>query len=106
MSSYNAMTAEELQRELGERLRRLRVNKDLDQAAVARKAGVSVRSLRGLENGTGSNLRTLMLVLKALDLLDGIDALAPVPTISPMAMLRRTPERQRVRRSKTKDPLA
>jgi transcriptional regulator with XRE-family HTH domain len=105
MSNYNAMTAEELQEELGGRLRRLRVNKDLDQATVASKAGISVRSLRSLENGTGSNLRTLMLVLKTLDSLDGIDALAPVPTISPMAMLKRVPQRQRVRRSRTRGPL-
>jgi transcriptional regulator with XRE-family HTH domain len=104
MTNYTTMTAEELQEELGERLRRLRVQQDLDQDSVASKAGVSVRSLRALENGTGSNLRTLMLVLKALGSLDGIDALAPAPTVSPMAMLTRTHERQRVRRSKPRKP--
>lgn len=88
-------TPEEVQRLLGERVRRLRLNRNQDQAQVAAKAGVSERALRGLESGSGSNLITLIRVLKALEALGSLDALAPEPSVSPMAMLARgkTPQR-------------
>jgi hypothetical protein len=41
-----------------------------------------------LEQGRGSTVETFLRVLKALDSLAGIDALAPRPTISPIAMMR------------------
>lgn len=87
---------------LGMRIRRLRLNRNLDQAHVAAKAGVSERALRSLETGEGSTLITLIRVLKALDALDSLDALAPEPSISPMAMLARGKVPQRASRPRRK----
>lgn len=88
-------TPEEIQAMLGQRVRRLRLNRNQDQAQVAAKAGVSERALRSLEAGEGSKLITLIRVLKALEALASLDALAPEPSVSPMAMLARgkTPQR-------------
>ena len=88
-------TPEEIQKLLGERVRRLRLNRNQDQAQVAAKAGLSERALRGLEAGEGSKLITLIRVLKALEALASLDALAPEPSVSPMAILARgkTPQR-------------
>lgn len=98
MQSSIFSTPEEIQTQLGERVRRLRLNRNQDQAQVAAKAGVSERALRGLETGKGSQLITLIRVLKALEALDSLNALAPEPSISPMTMLKRGQAPQRASR--------
>jgi len=87
MATPAFQTPEEIQSDLGERLRQLRLGQRLTQAGLASRAGVSPRALRGLESGEGSSLITVIRVLKALGALTSLDALAPQPTISPMALL-------------------
>lgn len=87
MATPAFQTPEEIQSDLGERLRPLRLGQRLTQAGLASRAGVSPRALRGLESGEGSSLITVIRVLKALGALTSLDALAPQPTISPMALL-------------------
>jgi transcriptional regulator with XRE-family HTH domain len=88
----------ELQIALGERLRRLRLARNVDQQATAEKAGVSKKALGNLEAGRGSTVETLLRVLKALDSTQGIELLAPEITVDPLAMLRGTKPQRRVRR--------
>lgn len=88
---------EELQSSLGEQLQALRLAKSLDQRTTAEKAGISEKALRNLEAGRGSTVKSLLRVLKALDSLDGIEMLVPKPSINPIALLRSTKVRQRVR---------
>ena len=92
-------TPDELQATLGERLKRLRLNCNIDQRATAEKAGISERALRNLESGHGSTVETLLRVLKALDQLQGIDMLAPETSVNPLALLRQSKVQQRVRRA-------
>ncbi len=95
-------TPDELQARLGERLRRVRLNRNLDQRTTAEKAGISEKSLRNLESGRGSTVETLLRVLKALDYLQGLDMLAPEISVNPLDLLRQSnrPKRapQRARR--------
>ena len=99
MSELIFKTPDELQTALGERLKRLRLNRNLDQRATAEKAGISERALRNLESGHGSTVETLLRVLKALDYLQGIDMLAPESSVNPLALLRQSKAPQRVRRT-------
>jgi len=99
MSELLFQTPNELQASLGERLKRLRLNRNLDQKSTAEKAGISERALRNLESGHGSTVETLLRVLKALDYLQGIDMLAPEPGVNPLDLLRQTKVPQRVRRA-------
>lgn len=91
-------TPNELQHLLGERLRRLRLNRNLDQRTTAEKAGVSEKALRNLESGRGSTVETLLRVLKGLDYLQGLDMLAPEISVNPLDLLRRPKAPQRARR--------
>jgi len=91
-------TPQELQQALGERVRRLRLRRDLDQLQAAAKAGISEKALRNLEAGRGSTVETLLRVLKALDALEGLEALAPRTSVSPLALLDQGAEPQRVSR--------
>jgi transcriptional regulator with XRE-family HTH domain len=90
-------TARELQVDLGQRIRRLRLQRNLDQRTTAENAGIAEKSLRNLEAGRGSSLETFVRTLKALDFLDGIEMLAPEPSINPLALLKSAKPRQRAR---------
>lgn len=100
--SFNAPG--ELQQLLGERLRRLRISRNLDQRATAEKAGISEKALRNLEAGRGSTVETLLRVLKALDYLQGLDMLAPEASVNPLDLLRQPKPPQRVRRPRQRTP--
>lgn len=83
-----AKSPAELQHDLGDALRALRINRRLTQADVAAKAGLAQRSLASLERGEGSSVETLVRTLNALNATDAIAKLAPTPQVSPLAMLR------------------
>jgi transcriptional regulator with XRE-family HTH domain len=93
------MSPQELQTLLGKQLQQLRISRNLEQRTAADKAGISEKTLRNLEAGRGSTVESLVRVLKALDSLDGLELIAPQPSVSPLALLRRAEPRRRVRRS-------
>jgi transcriptional regulator with XRE-family HTH domain len=97
---------EELQTDLGERLRRLRLSRNMDQRATADKAGISEKALRNLETGRGSTVETLLRTLKALDHLQGMEMLAPEVTVDPLALLHSPKPQQRVRRKRGQRKIA
>jgi transcriptional regulator with XRE-family HTH domain len=99
MDKYSFTSVTELQALLGEQVKAIRISKDLDQITTAERAGLSEKALRNLEAGRGSSVESLLRVLKALDSLDGLELLAPRPSISPLALLRSSKARQRVRKS-------
>ena len=99
MIDLSYKSPQELQIDLGRRVRQLRLFRNLGQRATAEKAGISHGALRTLEAGKGSSVQTLLRILKALDFLQGIEMLAPEPTVSPLAMVRTSKPPQRVRRS-------
>lgn len=95
MSDTPIQSPEEIAKTLGQRVRARRLSANVTQAALADKAGISRRALVQLESGQGSTLYTLICVLKALGLEQQLSSIAPVPTVSPMAMLKATRLRNR-----------
>jgi transcriptional regulator with XRE-family HTH domain len=100
MNTLAFATPGELQHRLGERLKQLRLTRNLDQRTTAEKAGISEKALRNLEAGRGSTVETLLRVLKALDYLQGLDMLAPEASVNPLDLLRRQAPPRRVRRAR------
>ena len=106
------MRTEELERQLGERLRALRIQRDLTQMELAEAANVSLGALKRLERGMGSTTTTLVSVLRALGQERWLDALGPGPTrFNPLDVLDARNERTarisdspRVRRRRTGAP--
>ena len=97
-------TVEEMQMDLGEKLKQLRLNKNLDQKTLASQAGVSVRALRNLEGGAGSTLATLVSVTRALGRESWLNTVAPVATINPLTLTTRASRRQRASGKNNRPP--
>jgi transcriptional regulator with XRE-family HTH domain len=76
-------------RELGERLTRIRLERNLTQAALAQQAGVSKRTVERLETGeVATQLSGFLRVCRVLGLLERFDTLVPEPLPSPMEQLK------------------
>ena len=88
-------TVQDLEGQLGAALRQLRLDRNLEQATLAERAGVGVRSLQRLELGHGSTTHTLISVLRALGREDWLKTVAPVATINPLTMPRVAKPRRR-----------
>ena len=83
-------------RELGERIARYRLNRNMTQSTLADEAGISERTIVRLEKGEPSQLLNFIRVLRVLDLLENLDALIPEPPLSPIQQVKmRGKQRQR-----------
>ena len=69
--------------ELGQRLAQFRIGQQLTQAELARKAGIGKRTLERLEAGDTTQTKTLIRVLRELDLLERLEMLLPEPKARP-----------------------
>ena len=82
--------------ELGARVSGVRLERNLTQAELAEKAGLSKRTIERLEAGDSVQLLSLIRLFRALDLLPRLEALIPEPVPSPIAQWRlRGTNRQR-----------
>lgn len=97
-----SQTLDEMELDLGEKLKRLRLNTNLDQKTLAGRAGVSVRALRNIEGGQGSTVKTLLSVVRALGRESWLQTIAPVATVNPLTMTSRASKRVRATSPKVK----
>jgi transcriptional regulator with XRE-family HTH domain len=75
--------------ELGARIARTRLERNLTQAALAEQAGVSKRTVERLESGeVATQLSAFVRVCRALALVDRLDSFIPEPVPSPVAQLK------------------
>ena len=85
---------ETLLSEIGSRLARRRLDRNLTQALLARQAGVSRPTIERMEGGASTQVTNLIRVLRVLDLLQNIDALIPPTVPSPIQQLRLSGKRR------------
>lgn len=74
--------------ELGRRLARIRLERNLSQQQLAQEAGVSKATIERLEAGKPIKSTSLVRVLRVLGLLEALDRLIPEPLPSPIERLR------------------
>ncbi|MBY0497787.1 MAG: helix-turn-helix domain-containing protein [Cyanobacteria bacterium] len=87
---------DELEAQLGEQLRSLRIRKNIDQRVLAERAGIALNAVKNLESGRGATVRSLVEVLRTLGRADWIGTLSPHVSISPVQMLLTKSPRKRV----------
>ncbi|HEV2954344.1 MAG TPA: helix-turn-helix transcriptional regulator [Candidatus Dormibacteraeota bacterium] len=81
--------------EVGARIARTRLERNLTQADLAARAGVGKTTVQRLEGGETTTLANFIRILRALELLDGVDRLIPEPLPSPIEQLKLEGRRRR-----------
>ncbi len=81
--------------ELGRRIKDARIAFPLTQLELARRAGVSQRTIANLEKGAEVTMGSLVSVLRALGLLSRMDLLVPKAEVRPTKLVDQVPKRQR-----------
>lgn len=77
-----------IEKEIGQRIKALRLRKNISQQALAASACTHRNVIGSLENGKGSTLSTLIAVLRELDALGELESFIPGIEISPIEMLK------------------
>lgn len=98
---YDAMNDERLISLVGNFIKHHRIEKNIDQADLAKDAGISRSTLSLMENGKPVMFPSIIRVLRVLDLLYIFDSFKVENVVSPMAMLK-LQQKQRTRASKTR----
>jgi transcriptional regulator with XRE-family HTH domain len=99
MKIDSQLTDDTVLAELGRRLARTRLERNLTQAELGEEAGVGLATVQRLERGRPARLTSLIRVLRILGLLEALELLVPEPTPSPIERLKlEGRERQRAAR--------
>ncbi len=84
--------------ELGRRLERIRLDRNLSQDRLATEAGVSRQTVGRIESGGAAKLPAVIRILRALGMLEALELAVPEPLPSPIQQLeRKGKQRQRAR---------
>lgn len=89
-------------RQIGSKLKELRIEKNMKQKELADAAGVSVFTISSIENGKTTSLLTVIQLLRALEHLDYLDSFFQEESISPVAyakLMKKNKKKERVRSS-------
>ena len=90
--------------ELGRRLREARLARNLSQSALAEEAGMARFTLQRIEEGQSTSTANLIKLLRALDLVEGLEGLVPEGVDRPVDQMRRRSERRQRAGSPRKRP--
>ena len=84
MDFYN-LSDKSIETELGNRIKALRLRKNITQKELGEAATLSLNAIKSLESGRGK-LSTLIAVLRELGALDHLDSFIPDTPVSPMQL--------------------
>ncbi|MBF0431094.1 MAG: helix-turn-helix transcriptional regulator [Fibrobacteria bacterium] len=99
--NYEITLNKNILKDLGNNLKQQRLNQNLSSGELARKSGVSIRTITGFERGEKNiSLINFMELLRALGLINNLSGLIPeLPTISPIELMKlEKKKRKRVRK--------
>lgn len=85
---YKSLSNDAILAEIGERMRRLRLNADISQEALAETTGLSRKTVQNAESGANCSMDTLVRMLRGLNALDQLESFMPPAAPSPMQLAR------------------
>ncbi len=88
MKFINDLSDDAVLKEIGNRITQYRLNQDKTQAALAKEAGISNRTMARVEHGDSVQASSIIRILRALQLVENLDALIPAPAVSPVQQLK------------------
>ena len=84
MKTPEELSNKAIQKEIGIRLQRERLNQNITQVQLSERVGISRRTLVAAEKGEGTTLETLIRILRGLDRIGQLDRFLPDPGLSPI----------------------
>jgi len=87
LMDFYSISDKKIEETLGERIKALRLRKNITQQAMADATTLSLNTIKALETGKGK-LSSFIAVLRELDALDHINNFIPEHSISPMQLAR------------------
>jgi putative transcriptional regulator len=81
---FSVATSDQIEAVLCKRLESIRLSRNITQAQLAEKAGVSSRTIGRLEKGQGVSVDTFIRIMMALGIQQNLEALLPDPTVRPI----------------------
>lgn len=98
------MTNAAILQTLGERLKEYRLRRNLQQAEMARYAGVNISTVSRIEKGQNIMFDSYLRIMRVLEMLDNLDGFIPEPPRSPLLMKKLMgKKKQRIKKSKEDD---
>ena len=85
--NFYSMTDKRISAEIGQRIRSLRLRKNLTQQQVAEAAALSLNAVKSVESGK-ARLLTVIAVLRELGGLEALENFIPQSAISPIQLVR------------------
>lgn len=102
MKITNASADQATVTELGRRVQRARLDRNMTQVQLAEAAGVSLRTIERFESAGSAQLTSVVRILRALNLSERLDRLLPEDSPRPLEQLERHADgRRRASRSRT-----
>lgn len=86
----NELSDKAILKELGLRIARYRLNKNMTQKMLAVEAGVSTPTIQRAEHGASIQVMKLIRIVRALNLIGNMESLVPEPPVSPIQQLKMT----------------
>ena len=84
--------------DLGNQIKKTRIEKKMSQADLSRHSGVSIHSISNIENGKDFSVSNLISVLRSLSLLENLNLLIPDVVPNPYDIAKGINNRSRVYR--------
>lgn len=87
-------------KEMGRRIKEIRISRSITQQELSQSAGVSFSTMVRVENGEGVNIENYMKILRVLELLPNFELLIPEQRPTPEELFKGIPKRQRASKRK------
>ena len=98
------LTDDAIMRQIGSKLKELRIIKGMKQTELSKASGVSVFTISAVENGKSTSLLTIIQILRALENLDYLNQFFQQQEMSPIAYAKLMEKNKRKERVKTSKP--
>lgn len=85
--TFNSSTPHAIAKELGDRIKTARLNADLTQKELAKKAGISIKAITNSEKGK-STLESIIAILIALEITEQLNSFIPKQEVSPIQLIK------------------
>lgn len=101
----NRLSDDDVLLELTQRVKKRRLNLNITQEELSKKAGVHVQTIKNFESGKTTTVLTFIQILRVFGELDALDLFLPDPGISPIELLKmKGKERERASKSSKDTP--